>query len=214
MSMLTPFTAEVGAAPTRLEVDQALWTPPGVGPATHAELWWTPEALTCRLVTHETDPRTTYHQPNDPVHRDSCLEWFLAPWPGLPGTHDSRVHESHGHWYLNLEANSAGTLHAAFGTSDHRTPLDDELRALLTTVAEVADDHWSITWTVPVDLINRLGAEYGLPEVVLHHDAQLATNLYKCGDDTDAPHWLAWNPIFRDTPQFHVPDQFGRILLV
>lgn len=218
MSMLTPRTTEVTGIPTRVNVDQVLWASSGAAhpdrsPSTYAELSWTPQALTCRLITHERNPRTTYFAPNDPVHKDSCLEWFLAPWPGLPGTHDSRVSDAHGHWYLNLEANSAGTLHAAFGTHQHRTPLDDELRALIITVAEVADDHWSITWTVPVELVNRLAAEYGLPPVVLQAQDQLGTNLYKCGDDTEVPHYLAWNPIMADAPQFHRPDQFGRLVL-
>ena len=212
-TILTPRTAEISGEPTRLEVDQTLWTAPGSAPETHAEVSWTPEALTCRLVTRESNPRTTYHEPNDPVHKDSCLEWFLAPWPGSPGTHDANVADAPGHWYLNLETNSDRTLYAAFGTPEHRTLLDDELRALISTIGEVGPEEWAITWIVPVELINRLGEEYGLPEVVLQVGVVLGANFYKCGDDTDVPHYAAWNPIQADTPQFHRPDQFGRLML-
>ena len=187
-------------APGIVQVDHALWTEPSTLPLTHGVVSWTPQELTCRLITHETEPRTTFHQPNDPVHRDSCLEWFLAPWPGTG-------------WYLNLETNSAGTLFAAFGTTADRTLLAADLRVLVGVRADVTDDQWSITWTVPADLLAALAGIAAQQPITLTAGTVMETNFYKCGDDTDAPHYGAWQPIDAERPQFHRPDQFGRLVL-
>lgn len=198
-------TPRVLHAPGQVEVDHALWTDPAHLPLTHGVVSWTPDELTCRLVTHEVEPRTTFTRPNDPVHLDSCLEWFLAPWPGTG-------------WYLNLEANSAGTLYAAFGnpalTSVADRPLlSPALRAQVGVRAEVEPDQWSVTFTVPSTLLDRLAGMAGQPPVVLTAGTRMEANFYKCGDDTDAPHYGAWNRIDAETPQFHRPDQFGRVVL-
>ena len=36
-------------------------------------------------------------------------------------------------------------------------------------------------------------------------------NFYKCGDDLKTPHFLSWNPIAIEKPDFHRPDHFGML---
>ena len=36
-------------------------------------------------------------------------------------------------------------------------------------------------------------------------------NFYKCASATSEPHYLSWNPILTDKPDFHRPDFFGDI---
>ncbi len=36
-------------------------------------------------------------------------------------------------------------------------------------------------------------------------------NFYKCGDELPEPHYLSWNPINLEKPNFHTPDFFGDI---
>jgi len=31
-------------------------------------------------------------------------------------------------------------------------------------------------------------------------------NFYKCGDELPLPHYLSWNPIYTETPDFYRPD--------
>ncbi|MCT1458480.1 carbohydrate-binding family 9-like protein [Aestuariimicrobium sp. p3-SID1156] len=187
-------------APGRAEVDTTLWTAPGSVPATHAILSWTPEALTCRMVCAEVEPRATYTRPNDPVHKDSCLEWFLAPWPGTG-------------LYLNLEANALGTFYAAFGTVADREFLTPEQRLLVGCRADVEEGQWSITWTVPAELLSALAEVAGREPVELTAGTIMEANFYKCGDDTEVEHYGAWNPITAETPAFHRPEEFGRLEL-
>lgn len=201
MSNLTPVNrphATIAAVlgNTRLEVNHTLWTPPGSVPETWAEVSWSSDGLVCRLIKRESTPRVTYLAPNDPVHKDSCLEWFLSPWPGTGR-------------YLNLEANAAGTLYAAIGTSTERPLLDDDLRALVGCAAEVDDEQWSVTYTVPQRLLDALADLEHQPRVVLARGLRVEANLYACGDDTAVEHYGAWSPIEAPSPQFHRPDWFG-----
>lgn len=36
-------------------------------------------------------------------------------------------------------------------------------------------------------------------------------NFYKCGDKLQTPHFLSWNPINLEKPNFHCPEFFGTL---
>ena len=40
---------------------------------------------------------------------------------------------------------------------------------------------------------------------------EIKANFYKCGDDLQTPHFLSWNPIEIEQPNFHRPDFFGTL---
>ena len=42
---------------------------------------------------------------------------------------------------------------------------------------------------------------------------QLRGNFYKCGNLTEQKHYLSWNAIESDTPNFHKPECFGVLKL-
>ena len=37
-------------------------------------------------------------------------------------------------------------------------------------------------------------------------------NFYKCASGSSQPHYLSWNPINTEKPDFHRPDFFGKII--
>jgi len=41
---------------------------------------------------------------------------------------------------------------------------------------------------------------------------RVKANFYKCGDNMKTPHYLSWNPIGTERPNFHTPDYFGTIV--
>ena len=63
---------------------------------------------------------------------------------------------------------------------------------------------WNLTVAIPFDLIGLDGDN--LPDHIMG-------NFYKCGAKTSLPHYLSWNPIATDTPDFHRPEFFGRLNL-
>ena len=40
---------------------------------------------------------------------------------------------------------------------------------------------------------------------------EIKANFYKCGDELQTPHFLSWNPIQIEQPDFHRPDFFGTL---
>jgi hypothetical protein len=39
-------------------------------------------------------------------------------------------------------------------------------------------------------------------------------NFYKCGDETEFKHYGMWNLIENSTPDFHLPEYFGKIIFL
>ena len=42
-------------------------------------------------------------------------------------------------------------------------------------------------------------------------EKEIKANFYKCGDELQTPHFLSWNPIKIENPDFHRPDFFGTL---
>lgn len=125
------------------------------------------------------------------VCRDSCLECFLDPAP------------SSGRGYLNAEVNPIGTVHLGFGTGRpgrkvfRELPPDLELK-----VTGLHEGIWAVQYTLPFSLMRELtGAE---PE------KNMRGNFYHC-DETIHPHFLTWAYVTAPQPDFHRPEQFGKI---
>jgi hypothetical protein len=65
---------------------------------------------------------------------------------------------------------------------------------------------WTLEYRVPLGLFRKL---YGR-EIVSGHRA--AANFYKCGDETEIPHYGAWSEVKTPSPDFHRPEFFGEIV--
>ena len=127
------------------------------------------------------------------MHEDSCLEFFFRP------AGDER--------YLNVEVNPKGCLHIGLGRgrSDrvflHRA---DEAALLAVKTARTADG-WDVWYRLPLDYLRVLYPDFAFA-------GELRANVYKCGDKTVRPHYLAWRAVKTETPDFHRPEFFGRMV--
>lgn len=137
-----------------------------------------------------------------PVSEDSCVEFFVAP----------RRDDNH---YWNFEFNCIGTINASHRT-ERKNPTrltDDELAQIIRYAScgtrpfcEMEGMFaWNLLTSIPLSLI---GVEYtGKP-------VDLRGNFYKCASATAAPHYLSWNPVGGERPDFHRPQDFGIITLL
>lgn len=137
---------------------------------------------------------------NSPVSEDSCVEFFIAP-----------KCDNH---YWNFEFNCIGTINASHRT-ERKNPTrltDDELAQVIRYASCGSKPFneieglftWNLTIAIPLNLI---GLKYeGKP---------IATkgNFYKCASGTSLPHYMSWNPIKTDKPNFHCQEFFGNIIL-
>ena len=51
------------------------------------------------------------------------------------------------------------------------------------------------------------------PDFRLVPGVRFRGNCYKCGDRTEHPHYLAWNPVNTLSPDFHRPEFLGEMIL-
>ena len=73
---------------------------------------------------------------------------------------------------------------------------------------ESQPDGWGVEYRVPFAFIRTLFPGFaGAPGGVIR------ANCYKCGDLTRTPHYLAWNPVRSEAPDFHRPRDFGEMIL-
>lgn len=136
---------------------------------------------------------------NDMVCGDSCMEAFLC-CPGAPDV------------YFNFEFNSDGIMFLGAGASrNNRLVVDPELiRKYVTILVDECSvtskeerGHWGFTAIINKKVFEEVnGKPFG------HGDGY--GSFYKCGD-TGIRHFLAWNHIEKEHPDFHMTEFFGTL---
>lgn len=133
---------------------------------------------------------------NDPVYEDSCVEFFIA----FNG--DSS--------YYNLEFNCMGTGRVQYGSGKHnRTFVPANLIKTIkhqTTLKNTSsgDIYWELTLIIPK-------AIFMFHPQLSFENNRARVNFYKCGDGLPQPHFLCWNNIVNETPEFHLIDFFKEV---
>jgi len=183
----------------RVRIDEAPWGAT-YRPRSEAAVGWTPDALEVLLATWETHPRAVETEPNAEVYEDSCLEFFLCPYPEISSA------------YLNFEFNARGVLLLGFdgpgGAKGERVRLP-EAEGSLFRVRPVRLDEgraWGIRFRVPFSFLE---GKFGPKGMAPGHDFR--GNFQKCGDKCAVEHYLSWNPIVAPGPDFHRRECFGAL---
>ena len=183
-------------------IDSYLWLT-GYAPRATAQLVYVEgEGFILRMTCAEDAPRAVYTEYNQPVYTDSCLEFF-AIW------------DNGSDRYVNMEMNARGTLLSNIGAGRHeRTPILDLCGKIFPVTGEIANGAWTVTAAIPLSMIAAL---YGTDEATLaarlNPGYAFRGNFYKCGDDTEIPHYGMWNPVGTEKPDFHRPEYFGTLVL-
>ena len=166
-----------------LHVDQVLWKP-DCGVRAYGQFCRDSESLCVHLCAIEADIRAEYTAPLSPVCRDSCLEFFFMP------EKETR--------YFNFEINPNGCLWIGFGHSreDSTVLYRSGMEQLFDIRTGRTRDGWEVFYRIPLAFAGILRA-----------------NVYKCGDLTAHEHYLSWNPVTSETPDFHRPADFGLMTL-
>lgn len=178
-----------------LEVSEVQWLP-DVGIRMTAQLCYDGSGLYVRQRAWEQNLRMEETEPLGSICQDSCMEFFFSP------ACDGR--------YFNIECNPIGNLYFGFG-AERETRLRlilKNAKERLVLETEHHTDGWEVRYHIPLDLIQLF-----YPDFTLTSGRRLTANCYKCGDKTKTPHYLAWNPVTSDTPDFHRPCDFGQMVL-
>lgn len=148
----------------------------------------------------EKNIRAIWINDQDPVWTDSCVEFFFRP--------------ADADFYYNFEFNCIGTCLATRrkGRNEAIVPLSTEQMNAIGRFPSLGTEpfeeksgltEWKLTVEIPLEIIG-LNSE--------NLDQKASANFYKCGDETQFPHYLSWNHIQTEKPDFHRPEFFGEIL--
>ncbi|MDR2617698.1 MAG: hypothetical protein LBC62_02400 [Treponema sp.] len=153
-------------------------------------------ALHVRLAACEQDPLARFSGDTDMVCLDSCLEFFFSPLA------DGR--------YFNFEFNPKGTLYLGFGTDRNLSirQLVKDYRQFFSVKPFASGSFWGVEFAVPVSFITLY-----CPGFSLEKGRTITANFYKCGDETKTPHYLVWNHVDTEKPDYHRPEFFGQLVL-
>ena len=182
---------------SKAAIDIVLWRPCPDGLRAWAQLCYDDDFLKARLSVIEKEPLARFNSGLlNMVYLDSCLEFFFRP-----GENERP--------YFNFEFNPYGANFFGFGMdrgSIYRIVLED-YRERFKVNPFTIEGGWGIEFAIPVDLFRMFNPSF-------RYRPGLTTrgNFYKCGEETNAPHYLSWNHIESDKPDFHRPDFFGQII--
>ncbi|MBE6683492.1 MAG: hypothetical protein E7595_04985 [Ruminococcaceae bacterium] len=171
------------------------WTE-GYSPEAFAQLIYIEgRGFALRMACKEASPKAIYEKYNDPVYKDSCLEFFVSFNNQSPK-------------YMNFEMNSNGAFLAAVRTERaNKTPIN-----MLAPLPKVTSGRDGDYWTVEVFFSNDfIGKTFG--KFCFTRGESIKGNFYKCGDETEIPHFGMWAPIDSEKPDFHRPEFFGTLTI-
>ena len=198
----------VEAVPALLDAEKIAFEPIGTvnwkeypyQPEASFRIAHTGDAIVLHYKVRENSVRATAAADNGPVWEDACVEFFSIP------EEDSI--------YYNMECNCAGTLLVGVGSG--RNGREHAPQAVMDGVQRwaslgrtpfeerIGECAWEVVLIIPT-------ATYFKHEVKSLSGKTVRANFYKCGDKLQTPHFLSWNPIAVESPDFHRPEFFGTL---
>lgn len=183
------------------KIDCLNWKAYPYKPEVKFRIAWSNEEIYLQYKVKEKYVRAKFTEDSGAQpYKDSCVEFFMIP------AEDSI--------YYNLEMNCIGTCTFAGGAKrQDRTRFGNDVTSQIRRSSTLGkngfdtltgDFEWSITIAVPLSI-------YSLSKVQSPGGRTIKANFYKCGDELPEPHYLSWNPINLEKPNFHTPNFFGEI---
>lgn len=203
-----PLSGDVAETPWAdagtVDVDEFPWYEGGERQATTARACYDDDALYLQFRVEDAHASASVTELNGPVSTDSCVEFFATPEP------ERQPH------YVNFEANCCGTILVGYGPDRHdRRAIPADLAAELRVETSVEgatkaesppDDDWWLAAELPFATLRSFTGTDVDPDA----GTVWRGNFYRCGGETD-PQFATWNPIDAPDPDFHRPEQFGRL---
>lgn len=146
----------------------------------------------------EASVRAKYGEDNGSVWTDSCVEFFSIP--------------ANDGIYYNIECNCIGTVLVGAGAArngrEHALP--DTVKQIQRWASlgrepfeeRIGEVNWEVALIIPYSVFFK-------HQLTSLDGTKIKANFYKCGDELQTPHFLSWNPIEIEKPDFHRPDFFG-----
>lgn len=197
-SLLSPDKlSSVLAARQEYQIDENPWPMHDILPKASFRIAYNDRSILIDFVVKERDIRSKHVYYNDPVYKDSCVEFFIA-------FDDDKA-------YYNFEFNCTGTCLAGYGAGRQREllpfsagyPIETEVR-----FKQAKDSFPDITWELSAVIPFEVFVKHSIRSL---RGKVCRGNFYKCGDELPQPHYLTWSRIESKSPDFHLPEFFGQL---
>jgi hypothetical protein len=195
---LTEISASMDRLKDKLLIDTLNWDGYKYKPGVELSIAYSDNEIFLKYYVSEDYFKAEKTETNEMVCEDSCVEFFVSP-------EDDGI-------YYNLEFNGIGTCLLGTGTGrENSTRANPEIISKIRRLSSAGDKpfsektgkfNWEITIAVPF-------------EVFFHHKIKrlegktFRANFYKCGDMLTVPHYVTWNPVGTENPDYHQPEYFG-----
>lgn len=165
-------------------------------PKTYCKIGVVDGNLVANLKCYEENPKAVYTKRDDPMYKDSCLEFFVRPVENKAE-------------YINIESNANGAFLCEFGAGRENRRLVSSFSKSSPIVGSFkGKDENGAFWGVTVEVTKSFVSEiYNISEDEVTFNVVRA-NFYKCGDDCEIQHYLAFSPVTTLPPGFHNPECF------
>lgn len=158
------------------------------------------EYLYIKFYVKEHHARAVTQYSNGPVWEDSCCEFFCS-------------FDDTG--YYNLETNCVGVQLLGWHPEGVRgQKASDEIIKTIQKDSSLGHElplsiKGNVEWQLLICMPSK--AFFKHPGLGFEKGMNIRANFYKCGDKTDIPHFVSWNPIVSPKPDFHRPECFGLV---
>ncbi len=174
-------------------------------PFTQAKIAYDDKAIYIIFRVEDRYVKAVHSQNQDPVCRDSCVEFFFSP--------EEDVNDG----YFNLEMNCGATMlfnHQIKRQTDVVLISDSDIQKIKVahSLPKIIEQEinkkitWVVEYRIPFSVIGNYQI-FSKPKAGTVWKA----NFYKCADGTSHPHWLTWAPVDYPRPNFHLPEYFGTL---
>ena len=187
----------------RLMIDTVNWKGYNYKPDVALAIAYSNHEIFLKYFITENYFKAEKTETNQMVCEDSCVEFFVSP-------EDDGI-------YYNMEFNAIGTclLGTGTGRADSRRvkpEIISKIRRLTTAGTspfkeKTGEYAWTITIAIPFEV-------FFLHQVKDLKGKIFRANFYKCGDKLTVPHYVTWNPVGTEQPDYHQPEHFGLLKFI
>lgn len=157
-------------------------------------------SIILKFLVREPQVRAVNTEFNSSVWEDSCVEFFIS----LEGDDN----------YYNFEFNAIGMVLGQYGAGrPNRQWISPEILAMIQTTPSlgkgvIENMEGDISWELDVNLPVKAFCHHEVEDI---SRMKARANFYKCGDMLKKPHYLSWNPVLTETPEYHSPQYFRNL---
>lgn len=150
----------------------------------------------CKMFCAEREPYAACTKDGGEVWKDSAMEFFFSFEDGK---------------YINLETNSTGARVQEFSTYPRQClKVFDKIPEGFKVTASREGVYWTLEIELPLEKLQVFFPSVDADKLIPGYE--FTGNFYKVGV-TKEEHYAMWNEVKTETPDFHRPDYFGKLVI-